>query len=110
MICSVPGGAGVVIEECLAGPEVSLFALCDGTEAVLLGAARDYKRIGDGDRGPNTGGMGAVSPPAGFDLAAQMAAMDVFIRPALAEMASAWDAVPRRAVRRADADGGRGRV
>jgi phosphoribosylamine---glycine ligase len=77
-------GAGpVVIEECLVGEEVSLFALCDGAEAIFLGAARDYKRVGDGDTGPNTGGMGAISPVPGFDPAP---AMDRIIRPALAEM------------------------
>ena len=54
-------GASVVIEECLVGEEVSLFALCDGTSAVLLGSAQDHKRVGDGDTGPNTGGMGAYS-------------------------------------------------
>jgi len=80
-------GARVVIEECLTGDEVSLFALCDGADAVLIGAAQDHKRAGDGDTGPNTGGMGAVSPPAGFDADAQARAVDVFIRPALAEMA-----------------------
>jgi phosphoribosylamine--glycine ligase len=80
-------GASVVIEEFLQGDEVSLFALCDGSDAVLIGAAQDHKRVGDGDTGPNTGGMGAVCPPSGFDLAAQQAAVDVFIRPALAEMA-----------------------
>jgi phosphoribosylamine---glycine ligase len=53
---------GVVIEELLDGDEVSLFALCDGHRAVPLGAAQDFKRIGDGDIGPNTGGMGAYSP------------------------------------------------
>ncbi len=81
-------GASLVIEECLEGDEVSLFALCDGTNAVLLGAAADHKRAGDGDTGPNTGGMGAVCPPAGFPPAAQRAAMDAFIRPALREMAA----------------------
>jgi phosphoribosylamine--glycine ligase len=80
-------GASVVIEECLHGDEVSLFALCDGTDAVLIGAAQDHKRAGDGDTGPNTGGMGAVSPPAGFGADAQAQAMEVFIRPALAELA-----------------------
>ena len=80
-------GACVIVEECLTGDEVSLFALCDGTDAILLGAAQDHKRIGDGDTGPNTGGMGAVSPPAGFGVDAQEAAMDAFIRPALADMA-----------------------
>ena len=57
-------GEGVVIEELLEGPEVSLFALCDGRRAVALGAARDFKRARDGDLGPNTGGMGACSPVA----------------------------------------------
>ena len=76
-------GACVVIEECLVGAEVSLFALCDGADAVFLGAAQDHKRVGDGDVGPNTGGMGAFSPVPGFDPGP---AMDGFIRPALAEM------------------------
>ncbi len=93
----------VVIEECLVGEEVSLFALCDGTDAVFLGTARDHKRVGDGDTGPNTGGMGAVSPAPGFDPAP---AMERIIRPALAEMARARHPVPRRAVRRVDADRG----
>jgi phosphoribosylamine--glycine ligase len=52
----------VVIEDYLAGPEVSLFVLCDGTTTVPLAPAQDFKRIGDGDTGPNTGGMGAYSP------------------------------------------------
>ena len=77
-------GHTVVIEEFMPGEEVSLFALCDGTDAVFLGAAQDYKRVGDGDTGPNTGGMGALSPVPGFDAGP---AMDGFIRPALAEMA-----------------------
>ena len=55
-------GGDFVIEELLEGEEVSLFALCDGSRAVPLGAARDFKRIGEGDEGPNTGGMGAFSP------------------------------------------------
>ncbi len=76
-------GASVVIEECLTGEECSLFALCDGTDAVFLGLAQDHKRVGDGDTGPNTGGMGAFAPVAGLDPAALM---DVFIRPALAAM------------------------
>ncbi len=56
-----PNGA-VVIEEYLAGPEVSLFCLCDGSTVVPLSPAQDFKRVGDGDDGPNTGGMGAYSP------------------------------------------------
>jgi phosphoribosylamine---glycine ligase len=58
---------GVVIEELLDGLEVSLFAICDGRQAVPLGAAQDFKRIGDGDTGPNTGGMGAYSPVPWFE-------------------------------------------
>jgi len=52
----------VVIEEGLSGPEVSVFAVCDGSRAVALPPAQDFKRVDDGDRGPNTGGMGAWSP------------------------------------------------
>ncbi|MEA2353923.1 MAG: phosphoribosylamine---glycine ligase [Solirubrobacteraceae bacterium] len=52
----------VVVEECLVGPEVSLLALCDGERAVAMAPAQDYKRIYDGDGGPNTGGMGSYSP------------------------------------------------
>jgi phosphoribosylamine--glycine ligase len=55
-------GARVVIEECLFGPEVSFFALCDGKRAVALGTAQDHKRAYDNDLGPNTGGMGAFAP------------------------------------------------
>ncbi len=80
-------GAAVVIEECLEGDEVSLFAFCDGETALLIGAAQDHKRIGEGDTGPNTGGMGAVSPPAYFDRATQETALDLLVRPMLREMA-----------------------
>ncbi len=80
-----PAGASVVIEECLVGAECSLFALCDGPDAVFLGTARDHKRVGDGDTGPNTGGMGAFSPVSGLDPAPLM---DAFVRPALAAMAA----------------------
>src|SRR5205823_4497301 len=55
-------GRTVVIEEGLTGPELSLLVLCDGKEALALAPAQDFKRIGDGDAGPNTGGMGAYSP------------------------------------------------
>ena len=61
------GDQPVVVEEFLAGDELSLLALCDGERAVPLAPARDYKRIGDGDAGPNTGGMGSFSPVAGTD-------------------------------------------
>ena len=55
-------GSTVVIEQCLTGPEVSFFALCDGTRAIPLGSAQDHKRAYDDDKGPNTGGMGAFAP------------------------------------------------
>ncbi len=80
-------GTSVVIEECLIGEEVSLFALCDGETALPLGAAQDHKRVGEGETGANTGGMGAYSPTPSFPPALQEAAMDGIIRPALAEMA-----------------------
>lgn len=60
------GGSDVVLEERLEGREISIFALCDGRAIVPIAAACDYKRAGDGDTGPNTGGMGAYSPPARF--------------------------------------------
>ena len=60
------GGSDVLLEERLDGREVSVFALADGRAMVPMSAACDYKRAGDGDTGPNTGGMGAYSPPSGF--------------------------------------------
>ena len=80
-------GASVVIEECLVGQEVSLFALCDGETALFMGSAQDHKRVGDGDTGPNTGGMGCYSPVPAFPASLEQAAFDRMIRPALAEMA-----------------------
>jgi phosphoribosylamine--glycine ligase len=76
----------VVIEEFLDGPEVSLFAVCDGTTAVPLLPAQDFKRAGDGDQGPNTGGMGAYAPLpwAPADLAEQT--MATVVQPALDTM------------------------
>ncbi len=61
------GEVSAVVEERLTGEELSLLALCDGERAVALAPARDFKRIGEGDVGPNTGGMGSYSPVAGFD-------------------------------------------
>ena len=63
------GDAGniVVIQEFLSGPEVSIFAFCDGEHLSSLAAACDYKRLKDGDQGPNTGGMGSFAPPGFWD-------------------------------------------
>jgi len=80
-------GATVLVEECLVGQEVSFFALCDGRTAIPLGAAQDHKRVGDGDTGPNTGGMGAYSPPPVFTDALCDEVMVRIVNPVLAEMA-----------------------
>jgi phosphoribosylamine---glycine ligase len=78
----------VVVEECLDGVELSLLALCDGVRAVPMAPARDFKRIFDGDRGPNTGGMGSFSPVAGFDAARAEALTAEFHQPILELMAA----------------------
>ena len=80
-------GSEVVIEDFLDGEEASFFALCDGTHAIAFGAAQDHKRVGDGDTGPNTGGMGAYTPaPVMTDDMIQRA-MDEIITPTLAGLA-----------------------
>lgn len=79
-------GASVVVEEFLTGPELSFFALCDGTRAVSIGTAMDYKRLRDGDDGPNTGGMGAISPHPLASPALEQELLSNFIAPTLAEM------------------------
>jgi phosphoribosylamine---glycine ligase len=81
-------GARVVIEEHLDGPERSVFGVCDGRDVVLLSPAQDYKRALDGDRGPNTGGMGAFTPVPGFGLAEVDELRERVFRPVLQEMAS----------------------
>jgi phosphoribosylamine--glycine ligase len=74
-------GARVVIEETLRGPEVSLHVLCDGERFSVLGAAQDHKRVGDGDRGPNTGGMGAYGPVPVFDPALEQRTLATIVEP-----------------------------
>ncbi len=80
-------GAEVVIEEYLDGEEASFFALCDGNHAVAFGAAQDHKRVGDGDTGPNTGGMGAYTPAPVMTDEIIVRTMDDIIKPTLAGMA-----------------------
>jgi phosphoribosylamine---glycine ligase len=77
----------VVVEEYLAGPELSLFVVTDGTTAVPLLPARDYKRVGDGDTGPNTGGMGAYAPLPWAPSGLVDEVMARIVRPTLAELA-----------------------
>ncbi|MEQ1671329.1 MAG: phosphoribosylamine--glycine ligase, partial [Hyphomicrobium sp.] len=80
-------GSEVVIEEFMEGEEASFFALCDGTTAVALATAQDHKRVGDGDTGPNTGGMGAYSPAPVMTPDLIDRTMAEIIRPTVAGMA-----------------------
>jgi phosphoribosylamine--glycine ligase len=79
-------GSRVVIEECLSGPEVSFFAICDGARALPLTSAQDHKRIFDDDRGPNTGGMGAFAPSPLVDDDLRSRIMDEIVEPVLRGM------------------------
>jgi phosphoribosylamine--glycine ligase len=81
-------GAEVVIEEYMTGEEASFFALTDGTAIVPFGSAQDHKRVGDGDTGPNTGGMGAYSPASILTSELEAQVMDRIIRPTVATMAA----------------------
>jgi phosphoribosylamine--glycine ligase len=85
------GGLGqpaweIVIEDCLVGEEASFFALCDGEIAIQLASAQDHKRVGDGDKGPNTGGMGAYSPAPIMTAEMNARVMDEIIQPTVRAM------------------------
>jgi phosphoribosylamine---glycine ligase len=84
-------GATVVVEELLEGPELSMLAVTDGTDVIPLAPARDFKRALEGDKGPNTGGMGAYSPPLGVDDALVKEVVDTVLRPAVRELAASGD-------------------
>jgi phosphoribosylamine--glycine ligase len=98
-VCRTPGdvdaglhaaaafGDTIVIEELLEGEEISVFALCDSENAVALPAAQDFKRIGEGDTGTNTGGMGSYSPVAGFGAPEVEELLDLVHRPVLQQLA-----------------------
>lgn len=79
-------GAEVVIEEFMEGEEASFFVLCDGETVLPIGTAQDHKRVGDGDTGPNTGGMGAYSPAPVMTDAVTEAAIAQIVKPTMAEM------------------------
>ncbi|MEL7133138.1 MAG: phosphoribosylamine--glycine ligase [Pseudomonadota bacterium] len=88
MFGGVFGGAGaeVVIEEFMDGEEASFFVLCDGVDVLPIGSAQDHKRVGEGDTGPNTGGMGAYSPAPVLSDAVAQRALDEIVRPTMVEM------------------------
>lgn len=83
------GGEHVVVERCLEGEEISLIAVCDGQNLLPLASSKDYKRIGDGDEGPNTGGMGAHSPSGVLAPADARRVLDEVMRPVVDGMAAA---------------------
>jgi len=82
-------GATIVLEEAMTGEELSLFGVSDGSTVVALATAQDHKRVGDGDTGPNTGGMGAFSPVPGIDAERQAELASLFLQPAIDGMAAA---------------------
>ena len=91
-----PAGTSIVIEEFMEGEEASFFALTDGETVVPFGSAQDHKRVGDGDTGPNTGGMGAYSPASVLTPELERRAMDEIVRPtvrALAERGTPYSGV-----------------
>jgi phosphoribosylamine--glycine ligase len=90
MFAGAFGGAGaeVVIEEYMTGEEASFFALSDGTNVLAFGSAQDHKRVGDGDTGPNTGGMGAYSPAPVLTAELEAQVMDRIVRPTVATLAA----------------------
>ena len=98
------GDGPLVIEEFLEGEEASLFALVDGETAVPLASAQDHKRVGEGDTGPNTGGMGAYAPAPVLTPELEDRAMAEIVRPTARALANAGIAVRRSPVRGSDAD------
>jgi phosphoribosylamine--glycine ligase len=84
-------GATIVVEELLEGPELSVLGVTDGKDVVALAPARDFKRAHDGDAGPNTGGMGAYSPPKGVEESLVKGVVDSVLLPAVRELSSSGD-------------------
>ena len=79
-------GNNILIEEFLTGPEVTILCFSDGKNLLPLPSSRDHKRIGDGDTGPNTGGMGAIAPIAEVDAELQECILNTIFKPVIAEM------------------------
>jgi len=84
-------GATIVVEERLVGPELTIFGVTDGKDVVALAPSRDFKRAHEGDAGPNTGGMGAYSPPKAVDDAVVAEVLDRVLRPAVLELSGSGD-------------------
>ena len=97
-------GARVVIEERLTGREVSMMALCDGERLALLPSSEDHKTVGDGDQGPNTGGMGTYSPSPLVDAASAQRIVETLFVPTVRALAAAGRPFRGAALRRPDAD------
>ena len=87
VVHSASSGERLVIEQCLTGQELSVFCFTDGEHVTPLVPACDYKRVFDGDRGPNTGGMGGYSPPPWWDAAMEQQIRETCIEPVIREMA-----------------------
>ena len=98
------GDGPMVIEAFLEGEEASLFALVDGARCVALASAQDHKRVGEGDTGPNTGGMGAYSPAPILTPELEAQAMREIVEPTARSYGRGRNPVQRRAVCRTDAD------
>ena len=102
-----PSGDRVLVEECLTGREVSVFAFVDGETVSPMVAACDYKRAYDGDHGPNTGGMGAYSPPEFWNGDLEREIRDTIMVPTVRAPCPRGLPLPGRPLRRLDADWGR---
>jgi len=88
IVANLTAGREIIVEDCLFGREASFLVITDGISAIPLVSAKDHKRAKDGDRGPNTGGMGAVVPAPGFDFSLQTQIMDDIIMPVIRGLSS----------------------
>ena len=105
-LVSADAAQKLVIEEALTGTEVSVLVFSDGKNYALMPPARDHKRIGENDTGPNTGGMGAITDPSVLDPATLDQIVKEVVEPTLKGAASRGFPFPRNSFRRVDADSG----